>query len=386
MTETQAPIKEKEITKLVPQVEKLVGVALRRPVFRDQAAQATMHAFCKGIGNRNPLFLDPNQGRASVWGSLIAHPLYLYGVDDTYIAPGFPGYHAIYGEVDWQFLGPVRAGTAIESQSVLESVEIVETAFAGSSARQRGVTTFSDEDARVLAVARTTMLRTDRDKARDNGLYASLGKHHYSPEELDAVARAYDEEEVRGDKPRYWEDVEPGDQVIPVVKGPLTSEDMLHFVRSVRATRVFADAVQHMRQHPQAYFIDEVIGMPDSWEEAWFKDRVAQAFGFPAAHETGLQRVAWMGDALTNWCSDHGFLTALRMRLTRPCIYADSTWSKALVSSKRIDGERYIVELDVWSENQRGERTAEGVAQVLLPSRDPESLPVPLQLRGEVGR
>ncbi|MPZ24349.1 MAG: hypothetical protein GEU28_12625 [Dehalococcoidia bacterium] len=380
MTQAGLVTDERGLDQLTAEAEALIGVPLRRNVVRDLATAGTMHSFCKGIGNRNPLFLDQTPARSSVWGNLVAHPLYLYGVDDTYVAPGFAGYHSLYGEVDWGFSLPILEGTRIASKAAVERVDVVETAFAGATPRQRSVVEFADSQDRTLATARITMLRPSRAATLERGLYSALEKHRYTPDELDLVARSYDEEKIQGERPRYWDDVEVGEDLVPVVKGPLTSEDMLAFIRSIRPTRLFADAMQDMRRHPGAFFIDPEIGMPDSWEEVWFKDKVAQSCGFPAAHETGLQRVAWVGDLLTNWCSDHGFLARLQLRLTRPCINADSTWSMGRVAGKRREGEKYLVDLQVWAENQRGERTAEGVAEVLLPSRDPQSLPVPLQL------
>ena len=82
--------------------------------------------------------------------------------------------------------------------------------------------------------------------------------------------------------PRYWEEVQVGDQVAPIVKGPLSSDDMLNFVDVVRGTLNFAYFREHWRRHPQDIYWDPETGMPDSWDASMIKESVAQVFGFPS--------------------------------------------------------------------------------------------------------
>ena len=47
----------------------------------------------------------------------------------------------------------------------------------------------------------------------------------YSKEEMAAINRIAEAEEIRGTNPRYWEDVNTGDKLKPIVQGPLTLWD-----------------------------------------------------------------------------------------------------------------------------------------------------------------
>src|SRR5690606_5669686 len=91
------------------------------------------------------------------------------------------------------------------------------------------------------------------------------------------------------------------------------------------------------------------------------------------------QRLAWMDNLVSNWIGDHGFLRKLDLRLTAPCLVADTTWCRGRVVEKLIDEGRHeaIVRLSLWSENQRGEVTSTGSAEVLLCSRRVD-IPQPL--------
>ncbi len=60
------------------------------------------------------------------------------------------------------------------------------------------------------------------------------------------------------------------------------------------------------------------------------------------------ERIAWIGSLLTNWIGDDGWLRRLRVE---------------------IDDGRGLIDLAVWAEDQRGERTAKGMATVELPTR-----------------
>ena len=42
------------------------------------------------------------------------------------------------------------------------------------------------------------------------------------------------------------------------------------------------------------------------------------------------------------------------------------------MSGKQIEGKDHLVDLEIWAENQLGEMTAKGRAQVSLPTRAPE--------------
>jgi len=144
---------------------------------------------------------------------------------------------------------------------------------------------------------------------------------------------------------------------------------MLNFVDVVRGTLNFAYFREHWRRHPQDVYWDPETGMPDSWDASMIKDSVAQVFGFPFAHDSGIQRVCWLENLVTNWTSNLGFLESLKVRLVRPNFFYDTTWCRGRVKDKSTQDGKYLTELEVWCENQWGETTATGSATVALPSR-----------------
>lgn len=349
----------------------LIGVPLRRRAHSTLASRDLILRYSKAIGCRNPLYTNMSHGVINTyWASLLAHPSTLFCFDDTIVAPRFAGLHAIYAGVTFEWYYPIRAGDTITAQARLTGIEEKDGRFCGPMALQTSEVTYIDQHGRVVARATPRILRTPRKAARERALYDGTNRYEYNSGEIDAIMRAYFDEEVRGEKPRYFEEVSPGDALPQVVKGPLTSEDMNLFMGNVGGTRYFRDFLSYWRRHPEGCFRDPETGMPDSWEASLLRDKVAHMFGFPAAHDTGLQRVAWLDCLITNWMGDLAFLRRLDVRLERPVIHGDTNWCRGKVIGKRWDAGRPLVDLELECVNQSGVRTASANATVEMVSHD----------------
>lgn len=352
-------------------VRALIGVPLRRRVYQSLASREMLLRYAKAIGCRNPLHKDPSHGLLNTaWAAVIGHPTALYCFDNTFIAPKLAGIHAIYAGVTFEWAYPLRAGDTIKAEAKLTAVEEKEGVFCGPMVLQTGEVVYTNQYGRVVGRAVPRVLRTPRDAARGRGKYAAITRHQYKAEEIDAVMRAYRDEEVRGERPRYWEEVTVGDALPPIVKGPLTTEDMNFFIGEMCGTLCFREFLAHWRRHPADVFRDPETGMPDSWDSSLLRDATAREFGFPAAHDSGMQRVAWLDCLITNWMSDLAFLRRLDVRLMRPVIHGDTNWCRGEVTEKRWEQGRPLVDLSVRCVNQNGEITAAGTATVELLSHD----------------
>jgi N-terminal half of MaoC dehydratase len=382
---TQADRRYPEITDdELNRAESLTGVILRRPRNRTVASADTLIGYARAIGSRIPLYTDVAQGLRTYWGALVGHPTSLYCFDDTMVAPALPGIQSIYAGCRWQWELPLRLGTEVTTQAVVEKVERRTGSFAGSMVLQSGRVEYRDENGRLLATARPRVLRTPRDAARARGKYAGIEVYRYSPAELDAIIEAYQAEEIRGDRPLYWEDVAIGDKLPGLVKGPVTTEDMGMFVGATRQTLFFGDFLDHWRRHPADAYWSPDTRSPDWWDASLLRDEVAQEFGFPLAHDTGSQRIAWIENCVSNWAGDFSFLRALDVTLRRPCFRGDTTWVRGSVTGKRRTGrapsERFEITCDLTAVDQRGETTATAQAVVQVVSKEVDTIPPVLRL------
>ena len=347
----------------------MIGIPLRRVQHNTLVSHPAINRWAKSIGDRNPLWLDPTYAAGSVLGRTAAPSLWLYSVDDTAPSLNFPGLHVLYGGVSWEFQRWLTPGEWVSAESRLLDVEEKQGRFCGPMFLQTFETAYSDGAGKPVARAESTIIRTRRNAAVQAGKYSEVQKYVPSPEEARAVEDAYDAEEVRGPVPRYWDRLNPGDTIPAIVRGPLTSEEVVQFICATRPALGFKQFLRHRQRHPDAAFPDPSTGSGESWESSMVRDDVAQAFGFPAAHDAGIDRVSWVGNLLTNWMGDQGFLSSLRVSLVLPNIYGDVTWCLGMVEGLRREGGRHLADLSVWCENQRGQRTAAGEATVVLTRR-----------------
>ncbi len=81
----------------------------------------------------------------------------------------------------------------------------------------------------VLGVYRILRVLTERKAARTTGKYAELEPAHYTDDDYERIDAIYESEQPRGAEKRYWEDVNVGDPLPPMVKGPLTVTEIIAF-------------------------------------------------------------------------------------------------------------------------------------------------------------
>src|SRR5262252_5521540 len=166
-----------------------------------------------GIGDRNPFWLRHG----------IAPPTILFALDrivSGYVG-GLPGIHAMYAGTDFRWERPIRMDDRIVGESVLHALIEKPSKFAKRAIQQIYRTIFTNQRGEPVCEADSWCFRTERETARERGKYKSEGPHRYSSEDLAAIRRAYETEQVRGAPARYWDDVKAGDALPEVVKGPL---------------------------------------------------------------------------------------------------------------------------------------------------------------------
>jgi acyl dehydratase len=350
----------------------LIGVDLRRTnqTWNTEASPDAVRHFCWGIGDENPLFCDPAHGQASPWGTGLAPGCFLYTIDTTVVAPKLRGIQWLYGGTDWEWYRPIRHRDSFTVRAhLLDAVE-----KHGSKARafiiQTGEVLYTNQHGELVCRALGHTARTPRAKARDGLKYEARETHRYSADELEQIARAIETEELRGATPRFWEDVEVGSWVQPMLKGPLNITDMIcwysgggHSYQSHRRAHMYR------QRHPADSYVNPETGAQDSAARGHTEGKMAREVGMPGGYDVGPQRISWMGQLMTNWMGDAGFLRKLSASIRRPNIFGDVSWCKARIADKRVEDGAQVVDLELQVDNQLGETTAKGTAVVELPVR-----------------
>ena len=179
-------------------------------------------------------------------------------------------------------------------------------------------------------------------------------------------------EQIRGATPRFWEDVAVGDELPSVVKGPLGLGDIAAFEAGCIGGMAHVFAVRERRRHPAFYYRDPQTGALEAVIRVHAASDTAGAAGLPMAYDYGSQRMCWLAHPLTNWMGDDGSLKRLYGEVRRFNYLGDTTWMKAKVTGKQIEGDDHLVDVEIWTENQLEEVTAKGRAQIALPTKAPD--------------
>lgn len=346
-----------------------IGVDLRFTPFNNVASRTAIRHFVRGVGDPNPLWTDEGYAKKTRFRSIVAPPTFVFSVVSPTgsLAGGLPGVHSFFGGADCEFLQLVRADDALTAKAKL--VDVVEkdhSQYAGKSVIQKVSVAYRNQYDQVVANTSGWTIRVERGAALAKGKYANIQPAMHTPEYVDQVEAAYDKEEIRGSTIRYWDDVNVGDDIGGVVKGPLTLGDMMAFNSGTFNTLAYGELLDYLDKHPGYAYTQQQWNGPEPVFRVNQYAYAAQAVGINHAYDYGIDRITWMGHALTNWMGDDGFLKKLYLEIRKPNLFGDVTWCKGKVTKKYdVDG-RHLVDLAVWAENQRGELTAPGRATVEL--------------------
>lgn len=341
-----------------------------------EATRDAIRHYAHGIGDDNPLWCDPEYAAGAGHSGVLAPPSFAFACDRVisgYVG-GLPGIHAMWAGADFLWHRWIRCGDQIRTESWLEDLIEHETRFSGRAIQQVYHTNFYDGDGSLLCEGDSWCFRTERDTAREEGTkYEHLKRQsekRYTPEELASVYALYEREEVRGAAPRYFEDVEPGEALPRMVKGPMTVSGFIAFVQGwgglyIRSNKL---AWRQIRAH-SGLGIPNRFGIPDCPERVHWEDEFAREVGAPAAYDYGPERASWMTHQVTNWMGDLGFLRRHRCEIRRHNPVGDTLFIDGEVIRKLEDGGEPRVEIRQRALNQDGELSVEATAVVRLPLR-----------------
>ncbi len=344
-----------------------------------EATRDNIRHYAHGIGDDNPLWCDPGYAGNTRYGDVIAPPSFLFACNRfiSGYCGGLPGIHAMWGGADWQWYKPIRRNVALRTEACMKDLVEHQTRFAGRAIQQIYHVDFYDEaSGELLAEGDSWVFRTERDTAREEGSkYTDVrerGRRVYTEEEIEAVYEQYRNEQVRGAEPRFFEDVEIGEELPPIVKGPMTVTGFIAFAQGWGGLYIRANKLQWqlIDRHPGTGITNR-YGIPDCPERVHWEEDFALEVGAPGAYDYGPERTSWMIHHLTNWAGDDGFVRASKTQIRRHNPEGDILHISGEVTGKNIvDGEG-IIEISQRAENQDGEPSVIGAARVRLPMRLP---------------
>ncbi len=137
----------------------------------------------------------------------------------------------------------------------------------------------------------------------------------------------------------YWEDVDAGTEVTPLKKQATTQQ----LVRWAGASGDFYQ-IHYDKDFALGNDLDGLI-----------------------IH--GALKSAWLGQLLTDWVGEGGFVKSYGCSYRGMDVPEDSLTCKGTVTKKYVEGDEHLVACNIWLENSKGEKTTPGNAVVVLPSK-----------------
>jgi acyl dehydratase len=377
--------------------------------FNVEVSIDTSRHFVNGYGDTNPLYCDPEYAAKTRWGTLIAAPTMFWTFHgDLDPVPklkpeiarkmeGDPlrGVGSLQADLRYDFYRPMKLGDRIYRAAAKTGIADKRSSWGGRAVHETTSFISYNHDREVVAVVRGTWIRAER-RPVSEVKEPQPAPEPYTDEQLAEIDACYahELETRRGATPRHFEDVNPGEELPRMVKGPIRVTDLILFHAGFgQSFPTFAHRIAYetRKSTPGLYSRNKLrvwdIVQRMHWEEDW-----AHKVGAATIYDYGAIRETFLAHLVTNWMGDDAWLRRLHLQHRKFNFAGDTNWLRGRVARKRIGDEGAEVELEIRIENQRGLVLTSGTALVLLPSRErgpvepptpPTEEPMPL-LRHEV--
>ncbi|WP_233808861.1 FAS1-like dehydratase domain-containing protein [Paraburkholderia sp. HP33-1] len=193
-------------------------------------------------------------------------------------------------------------------------------------------------------------------------------EYRYTKEDIAVIDRLYNAEMRRGGKTLFWEDVNVGDELPPVVMGPLTTWDSVVALQGFGAACVTMNDLRQM--NADTVIIDRKTHVPVMDIEFHLTDQGAKRFHSYSTTPIGPPILHFFARLITNWAGDDGYLRRLTWRNFANTAFGDTVFGRAKVTRKFVEDGEHMVELDVWMESIRGYVSNVGPSIVSLLARE----------------
>jgi acyl dehydratase len=370
-----------------------VDVAYKTRELFSVATPDVIRNWAMGAGDDNPLYTHESYGPSTRWGSQIAHATMAGHIKTPMLGDPMPkelkaetkglfrGIHVFVSGGTWDWYRPIYPDDRLFAFGGEETLDVKQSEFAGRSVVQVRRDVVLNQRGEVVGVYRILRILTERKASRNRGKYAGIEPAQYTDEDYERIDAIYSQEAPRGAEKRYWEDVAVGDELPPMVKGPLTVTEMIAFHAGgygfvpygLRSSRL---GYQN-RKRIAPFYVKNEQGVWDVAQRLHWDSQWAKAIGNPMAYDYGVMRQCWFFHHVSDWAGDDAFVEKLSDSIRKFNYMGDTQFLSGEVVAKREEDGRHVVDLELRMVSQRDIETAQATATVSLPSRDAGLAPLP---------
>jgi acyl dehydratase len=323
--------------------------------FLVEATLDNIRNFADAVGDSNPLWINEEYAAKSRFGMITAPPTFLFNINhgtipafSTLGQPPARRLALLYAGAELEFYRTIRRGDRFTVTGKRRDIYRKQSKSLGPLLFATGEASYYNQEKELVGVIRTTVTHYLLPRG-----HAVRFKRESKPEiEMKSPDLLVYERQRRGAESRYWEDVEIGMEMTPVLeKGLLTMTEIFRF-------GILVSPAPRRIEQPR----------PDT-EMGFGRETQQRRAGLEHASDYGPQRVCWLGQFVTDWMGDDGTLKKYSCQVRHPSIMGDVNFVKGKVKDKRIENGEYLVDCEIWVENQAGLVTAPGLATVALPHK-----------------
>lgn len=369
--------------------QKVVGWGTSRRGSPTVTAKALKNYASSSI-KTNPFWLDERYAAGTRWGGLIAFPMYSPGGSNPSYSTFTPvpwktpecGFESqLWPGEDWEFLRPIHVGDTLRAW--YRAPQMTEQTYKDRGDARSFLVVECDCDAvnqrdEVVGVYKCFTVRIYYPEGAPGAAY-TLDRYGFTKEEILYLDRLARQEKIRGADIRYWEDVNVGDMLDPVVIGPTNIADI--YERDTTGDPEFETAAVSSERDPNEplnklldtegeigneYMLNEGLYYKSAGRHA--DDMAARREGEPAAFLWGVYSLHPQLRCLTNWMGNDAFVRKFSWRHITRTVIGDASYSMGKVMKKYRENGEYLVDVALWQQDMRGFIVDAAVATVALVS------------------
>jgi acyl dehydratase len=219
---------------MLNEMRALIGTELRTDasINTEYATRLAILRFCEGIGDDNPLWTDPNYAAGTSHGGLIAPPSFIFACLAG-VQVGWRGLGGFHAETKLTFGKPIRVGDKITAKVVFDGFDgpIADSNFGGRRIKDYLRQEYRNQDGELLATFICSRMRFERSEMQKRRESRKIElPHPWTDAEIERIENDILAEKPRGATPRYWDDVNVGDEIDVITKGPLGLTDFIAYI------------------------------------------------------------------------------------------------------------------------------------------------------------
>jgi acyl dehydratase len=131
----------------------------------------------------------------------------------------------------------------------------------------------------------------------------------------------------------------------------------------VRDVEAGAEIPEFVRQ-PGLHHWNRYAAVNDEFVPIHMDDEAGRAAGYPSAFGQGNLQWSYLHNVVRQWMGDEGTIERIACSFRGANVKGQTVTARGRVTSVVDDGDRRVIELDIWTGNDAGEQLAPGTARV----------------------